>query len=107
MVVVPKKKTTFFYLLVFSRGSFASHKREREKKRERKRRMGFWGTTFAFVVLEGACAAYINATGIRGANHLKHVLSITAVTCMWMMWAIIYMAQMHPLVQPVMNKSEE
>jgi V-type H+-transporting ATPase subunit e len=35
------------------------------------------------------------------------VLSITAVTCMWMMWAIIYMAQMHPLVQPVMNKSEE
>ena len=23
-----------------------------------------------------------------------------------MMWAIIYMAQMHPLVQPVMNKGE-
>ena len=30
--------------------------------------MGFWGTTFAFCVLEGACAVYINATGIRGAN---------------------------------------
>lgn len=69
-------------------------------------RMGFWGTTFAFCVLEGACAVYINATGIRGANHLKHLLSVTAVTCMWMMWAIIYMAQMYPLVQPVRNKGE-
>ncbi|CAL6374626.1 unnamed protein product [Bathycoccus prasinos] len=68
--------------------------------------MGFWGTTFAFCVLEGACAVYINATGIRGANHLKHLLSVTAVTCMWMMWAIIYMAQMYPLVQPVRNKGE-
>ena len=36
-MVAPKKKTTFFYLLVFSRGSFASHKREREKKREKKK----------------------------------------------------------------------
>ena len=92
-----------------SSSSSSSFRRERERTREKERekRMGFWGTTFAFVVLEGACAAYINATGIRGANHLKHVLSITAVTCMWMMWAIIYMAQMHPLVQPVMNKSEE
>jgi len=99
--------------------------RERERERERRGRifrrdrervdardeverniMGFWGTTFAFCVLEGACAAYINATGIRGANHLKHLLSVTAVVCMWMMWAIIYMAQMHPLVQPVMNKGE-
>ena len=103
VVVVPKKTTCVF----FRAEKFCGSHNKRERERERKRRMGFWGTTFAFVVLEGACAAYINATGIRGANHLKHVLSITAVTCMWMMWAIIYMAQMHPLVQPVMNKSEE
>ncbi len=104
VVVVVPKKTTFVF---FRAEKFCGSHNKRERERERKRRMGFWGTTFAFVVLEGACAAYINATGIRGANHLKHVLSITAVTCMWMMWAIIYMAQMHPLVQPVMNKSEE
>ena len=81
--------------------------REREESdRVILNKMGFWGTTFAFCVLEGACAVYINATGIRGANHLKHLLSVTAVTCMWMMWAIIYMAQMYPLVQPVRNKGE-
>ena len=80
---------------------------QRESDRESySTRMGFWGTTFAFCVLEGACAVYINATGIRGAKHVKHLLSVTAVACMWMMWAIIYMAQMYPLVQPVRNKGE-
>ena len=72
-----------------------------------KKTMGFFATTFVFIVIEGVLATYINITGIRGANHLKHLLAVTAVLCMWMMWAIIYMAQMYPLVNPVKSKNGE
>lgn len=37
---------------------------------------------------------------------LQHLLFATSVFCCWMMWAIIYMAQMNPLVVPVLSGPE-
>jgi hypothetical protein len=31
-------------------------------------------------------------------------LSLLAVFMMWMMWAMVFMHQMYPLVQPVLNQ---
>jgi V-type H+-transporting ATPase subunit e len=36
---------------------------------------------------------------------LPHLLFASSVFCCWMMWGIIYMAQMNPLVLPVMNEA--
>ena len=38
---------------------------------------------------------------------LQHLLFGTSVFCCWMMWAIIYMAQMNPLVRPVLNGGDD
>ena len=37
---------------------------------------------------------------------LQHLLFATSVFCCWMMWAIIYMAQMNPLVVPILSGPE-
>lgn len=34
---------------------------------------------------------------------LKYTLVTTAVFCLWLMWGILYMAQMNPLILPVLN----
>ncbi|KGN66617.2 hypothetical protein Csa_023631, partial [Cucumis sativus] len=40
-------------------------------------------------------------------NLLFHLtLIITATICCWMMWAIVYLAQMKPLIVPILNDSE-
>ncbi|KAF1881797.1 hypothetical protein Lal_00014548 [Lupinus albus] len=40
-------------------------------------------------------------------NLLFHLtLVITATICCWMMWAIVYMAQMKPLIVPILNEGE-
>ncbi|KAL0037291.1 hypothetical protein WJX79_011090 [Trebouxia sp. C0005] len=36
----------------------------------------------------------------KGGKGLTHTLYATAVVCCWMLWAIVYMAQMHPLITP-------
>eukprot|EP00227_Mantoniella_beaufortii_P007955 CAMPEP_0197577932 /NCGR_PEP_ID=MMETSP1326-20131121/2368_1 /TAXON_ID=1155430 /ORGANISM="Genus nov. species nov., Strain RCC2288" /LENGTH=48 /DNA_ID= /DNA_START= /DNA_END= /DNA_ORIENTATION= len=41
-------------------------------------------------------------TGRGGNNQLKYLLYSSSVFCCWLMWAIIYMAQMNPLVNPVL-----
>ncbi|KAL4343297.1 hypothetical protein AHAS_Ahas11G0064300 [Arachis hypogaea] len=33
-------------------------------------------------------------------------LVITATICCWMMWAIVYLAQMKPLIVPILNEGE-
>jgi len=33
-----------------------------------------------------------------------HVMYATSVFCCWFMWAVIYLAQMTPLVKPVLNE---
>ena len=68
---------------------------------------GFWLTTFLFLGLEGVLFAYVRATGVRGTNQLRHALAATTVICMWMMWSIVYLAQMNPLIVPVLNKEED
>jgi V-type H+-transporting ATPase subunit e len=35
-------------------------------------------------------------------RRLQHLLFSASVFCCWLMWAIIYMAQMNPLVNPVL-----
>lgn len=37
---------------------------------------------------------------------LQHLLFSASVFCCWLMWAIIYMAQMNPLVNPVLAGAE-
>lgn len=46
--------------------------------------------------------ARVDALGRR----FLHVMYGTSVLCCWFMWAVIYIAQMHPLVRPVMNRAE-
>lgn len=58
----------------------------------------FLGTLF-FALCELCGFAYVKQ---RGNNTLNQVLVATSVICCWSMWAIIYIAQMHPLVRPVL-----
>ncbi|CAI5486786.1 unnamed protein product [Closterium sp. Naga37s-1] len=42
------------------------------------------------------------------STNLLHVtLVITATICCWLSWAIVYMAQMHPLVVPILKAEGE
>ena len=41
-----------------------------------------------------------------GEEALVHVLVATAVVCCYMAWAIIYVAQSHPLVNPVLTEGQ-
>ncbi|KAF7140768.1 hypothetical protein RHSIM_Rhsim06G0224400 [Rhododendron simsii] len=52
---------------------------------------------------------YGNNPNFRGDwNHcLLHVtLVVTATVCCWMMWAIVYLAQMKPLIVPILSEGE-
>ncbi|KAI5333880.1 hypothetical protein L3X38_024012 [Prunus dulcis] len=41
------------------------------------------------------------------STNLFHLtLVITATICCWMMWAIVYLAQMKPLIVPILNEGE-
>lgn len=65
----------------------------------------FTGTAF-FVVLEVAFVAGIAVTGKGNTKEnqaFKYTLYSTAVICCWLMWALMYMAQMHPLVRPILQ----
>jgi V-type H+-transporting ATPase subunit e len=42
----------------------------------------------------------------RGRRSFLHVMYGTSVFCCWFMWAVIYMAQMTPLVRPVLQAKE-
>ncbi|KAL1562985.1 V-type proton ATPase subunit e1 [Salvia divinorum] len=37
---------------------------------------------------------------------LQLTLVTTATVCCWMMWAIVYLAQMNPLIVPILNETE-
>ncbi|EOA17639.1 hypothetical protein CARUB_v10006005mg [Capsella rubella] len=39
-------------------------------------------------------------------NLLHLTLVITATVCCWMMWAIVYIAQMNPLIVPILSEVE-
>ncbi|XWS11277.1 hypothetical protein CRYUN_Cryun38cG0070300 [Craigia yunnanensis] len=40
------------------------------------------------------------------ANLFHLTLVITATVCCWMMWAIVYLAQMKPLIVPILSEGE-
>ncbi|CAF2150111.1 unnamed protein product, partial [Brassica napus] len=39
-------------------------------------------------------------------NRLHFTLVITATVCCWLMWAIVYIAQMKPLIVPILSEVE-
>ncbi|KAJ8530594.1 hypothetical protein K7X08_023475 [Anisodus acutangulus] len=70
--------------------------------------MGFVVTSLIFAVV-GIIASF--GAGIccnRGpsTNLLHLTLIITATVCCWMMWAIVYLAQLKPLIVPVLSEGE-
>ncbi|KAF7046042.1 hypothetical protein CFC21_055097 [Triticum aestivum] len=46
-----------------------------------------------------------SSAATRGAftNIFHLTLVITATVCCWMMWAIVYLAQMKPLINPILS----
>ncbi|XP_022139466.1 V-type proton ATPase subunit e1 [Momordica charantia] len=70
--------------------------------------MGFLVTTLIFAVIGVIACFCITICCRRGAStNLFHLtLIITATICCWMMWAIVYLAQMKPLIVPILNDSE-
>ena len=42
----------------------------------------------------------------RGRRRFLHVMYGTSVFCCWFMWAVIYLAQMTPLVRPVLQAKD-
>lgn len=47
----------------------------------------------------------MNGFGLtRTDRRFLHVMYATSVFCCWFMWAVIYLAQMTPLVKPVLNE---
>ncbi|KAK8644000.1 hypothetical protein V6N13_013277 [Hibiscus sabdariffa] len=40
------------------------------------------------------------------ANLMQLTLVLTATVCCWMMWAIVYLAQMKPLIVPILSEGE-
>ncbi|KAG6592066.1 V-type proton ATPase subunit e1-like [Cucurbita pepo subsp. pepo] len=70
--------------------------------------MGFLVTSLIFAVI-GVIACFCSLICCnRGAStNLFHLTLITTATiCCWMMWAIVYLAQMKPLIVPILNDSE-
>eukprot|EP00884_Botryococcus_braunii_P013917 jgi/Botrbrau1/22526/Bobra.114_2s0050.1 len=65
--------------------------------------MGFWQITLLFLLLEVVLAGIMWLLGKKSENQLNQLLVATSVVCCWLMWAIIYIAQLHPLVRPVLQ----
>ncbi|KAK9832357.1 hypothetical protein WJX74_007542 [Apatococcus lobatus] len=64
---------------------------------------GFWGGTIFFAVVEAVCVGVCQVTSKQKDKALLGITLIsTAVVCSWSMWAIIYIAQMNPLVRPIL-----
>nr|GMC74521.1 V-type proton ATPase subunit E1 [Ipomoea batatas] len=70
--------------------------------------MGFLVTTLIFVAVGVIASLCITICCNRGAstNLLHLTLVLTATVCCWMMWAIVYLAQMKPLIVPILSEGE-
>jgi V-type H+-transporting ATPase subunit e len=62
--------------------------------------MGFWLGTLVFFLIQVVVTGAVNFYGKPGNKGLPHIMAFTAVFQCWLMWAIVYIAQMHPLVNP-------
>jgi len=67
--------------------------------------MSFFLGCLLFAILEGAFVAGVHFRE-KGAPQeektFKLILYSLAVFCCWMMWAIMYCAQMTPLIRPIL-----
>ncbi|XP_064998233.1 V-type proton ATPase subunit e1-like [Musa acuminata AAA Group] len=70
--------------------------------------MGFLMTTIIFFVAGVVASVLIRLCCNRGpSTNLFHLtLVITATVCCWMMWAIVYLAQLKPLIVPILSEGE-
>jgi len=64
-----------------------------------------WRTTRAGGMMRRRARRLTTRVDARERRFL-HAMYGTSVLCCWFMWAVIYIAQMHPLVRPVMNRAE-
>ncbi|KAJ8460472.1 hypothetical protein OPV22_033398 [Ensete ventricosum] len=65
-------------------------------------------TTIVFFVAGVVASVLVLLCCSRGAStNLFHLtLIITATVCCWMMWAIVYLAQLKPLIVPILSEGE-
>ncbi|XP_047317776.1 V-type proton ATPase subunit e1-like [Impatiens glandulifera] len=68
--------------------------------------MGFLVTTLIFVVIGFIASLCTRICFNQGpSKNLLHLTLVnTATTCCWMMWAIVYLAQMKPLIVPILSE---
>ncbi|XP_047061455.1 V-type proton ATPase subunit e1-like [Lolium rigidum] len=67
--------------------------------------MGFLVTSGIFLLAGVIGCLFSLLCCNRGpSTNLFHLtLVITATVCCWMMWAIVYLAQMKPLINPILS----
>ncbi|KAK3128264.1 hypothetical protein QOZ80_6AG0507100 [Eleusine coracana subsp. coracana] len=67
--------------------------------------MGFLVTTLIFFAAGVVASLFTLICCNRGpSTNLFHLtLLVTAVICAWMMYAIVYLAQMKPLINPILS----
>ncbi|KMZ75594.1 ATPase, V0 complex, subunit E [Zostera marina] len=70
--------------------------------------MGFFVTSLIFLLVGVIAAIFVRLCCNRGpsTNLLHLTLVITAIICCWMMWAIVYLAQLKPLIVPILNEGD-
>ncbi|XP_020592429.1 V-type proton ATPase subunit e1 isoform X2 [Phalaenopsis equestris] len=68
--------------------------------------MGFLVTSLIFLIAGVVASLSVRICLNRGpsTNLLHLTLILTATTCCWMMWAIVYVAQMKPLIVPILSE---
>ncbi|PIA38267.1 hypothetical protein AQUCO_02800145v1 [Aquilegia coerulea] len=68
--------------------------------------MGFLFTTLIFIAVGVLASLLVRICCNKGpsANLFHLTLVITATVCCWMMWAIVYLAQMNPLIVPILSE---
>ncbi|CAM6090800.1 unnamed protein product [Calypogeia fissa] len=71
--------------------------------------MGFLLITLYYILAGLVVTAAIPICFNKGpaTNTLHILLVITAVICCYLLWAIVYLAQWHPLVVPILNAEGE
>ncbi|XP_039134074.1 V-type proton ATPase subunit e1-like [Dioscorea cayenensis subsp. rotundata] len=70
--------------------------------------MGFLVITLIFLLTGVLASILVRLCFSRGpsTNLLHLTLVITATICCWLMWAIVYLAQMKPLIVPILSEGE-
>ncbi|XP_058742908.1 V-type proton ATPase subunit e2 [Vicia villosa] len=70
--------------------------------------MGFVVTSLIFLVVGIIASLSTRICFNKGpSSNLFHLtLVLTSTICCWMMWAIVYLAQMNPLIVPILSDGE-